>query len=470
MRNRHEYDACSSETPVHNGAGLQPFAARKRLSISASQDGRHVRKSSRQETLDAFRRVRSFSQELCQPLMPEDMVVQSMPDASPIRWHLAHTAWFFETFILRELQPQYRPFHEDFQYLFNSYYNAVGRQFTRADRGLLTRPSVQEVFSYRASVDDAIEDLILNADEKTWSSDICGLLEIGMHHEQQHQELMLTDVKHLFSRNPLAPAYLPADLASEPNESPPHDFVTFDEQLAWIGNEGSGFCFDNEFPRHRELVESFELGNRMVTCGEYLEFVEAGGYEKPEYWLSLGWQTVCDGQWRLPFYWFHERGDYFEFTLHGRQPLNLEAPASHISFFEADAYARWREARLPTESEWELASANRSTDGAFVESGAFHPQVACLTSGCIDAKAGDSKGLLQMMGDCWEWTSSPYVGYPGYRPPPGAVGEYNGKFMCNQFVLRGGSVATSLSHIRPTYRNFFPPEARWQFSGFRLAR
>jgi ergothioneine biosynthesis protein EgtB len=400
-----------------------------------------------------FSHVRRVSREICEPLQTEDFVVQSMPDASPTKWHLAHTSWFFEQFLLKPLLPGYRAFHPDFEYLFNSYYQSVGRMHERPQRGLLTRPTVAEVLQYREHVDEHMQKLfrVRPEDERLLS-----ISALGMNHEQQHQELMLTDIKHLFSRNPLLPAYRPGRDDSNDAAAPLH-FISFDGGIREIGASGKHFCFDNELPRHRTLVEPYALGDRLVTNGDYLEFIRDGGYRRPEFWLSDGWSTVQREGWTRPIYWMESLDR--EFTLHGLQPLRTAGPACHISFYEADAFARWAGARLPSEAEWELAAESLPVIGNLLSSGALHP-----TAG------GVQPGMKQMFGDVWEWTASPYVAYPGYQPPSGALGEYNGKFMCNQLVLRGGSCITPADHIRASYRNFFYADARWQFMGVRLAR
>lgn len=410
-----------------------------------------------------FRDVRRFSLELAAPLAPEDTVIQSMPDASPTRWHLAHITWFFETFILREAVAGYEPFHPDFIVLFNSYYNGVGEQFPRHLRGHVSRPALDEVKAYRRHVDAGVERLLAGAGEGQLAR-LAPLLEIGLHHEQQHQELMLTDIKHALSVNPLHPAYRAAQpVAGDPQNGSarPPGWRGYPEGVRWIGHDGAGFAFDNESPRHRVFCEAWEMADRLVANGEFLAFMEDGGYERPEHWLSLGWARACEEGWRAPLYWVREAGAWRQFTLWGLVPMDPHAPVCHVSYFEADAYARWAGARLPTEAEWETAAADAPRAGNFAEGARFHP---------LALEAVPAEAPAQMYGDVWEWTSSAYSAYPGYRPAPGAIGEYNGKFMCNQYVLRGGSCATSRSHIRPTYRNFFPPEARWQFSGIRLAR
>jgi ergothioneine biosynthesis protein EgtB len=402
----------------------------------------------------AFEHVRQRSVHLAEPLSPEDCCAQSMPDASPVKWHLAHTTWFFETFILepREAGQEggFQPFHPAFRVLFNSYYNGVGDKHPRPRRGLLTRPQLGEVLAYRANVDRRIARLL---DQNPDDRELAALVELGMQHEQQHQELILTDVKHLLAQNPLLPAYLDSPLgASEPAER--LSWVEFEGGLAEIGHTGRGFAFDNELPRHRQYLAPFALASRLVTNGEYLEFVEAGGYREPGLWLSEGWDKVAGGELRHPLYWRRiEDGNWREFTLHGEQALDPARPATHLSLYEADAYARWRGARLPTEAEWEFAARDVA--------------IAC---GDLHPRAAGGPGLTQMFGECWQWTSSSYAPYPGFAPAAGALGEYNGKFMVNQYVLRGSSCATPHGHARVSYRNFFPAGARWQFSGIRLAR
>jgi ergothioneine biosynthesis protein EgtB len=410
-----------------------------------------------------YRCVRDATERLAAPLAPEDCAAQSMPDASPVKWHLAHTSWFFETFVLEEALPRYRPFAAEYRVLFNSYYNAVGAQHPRPERGLLTRPPLEEVLAYRAHVD---RHLVAWLEAGRAAADRIAVVELGLQHEQQHQELILTDVKHLLSRNPLRPAYRaggPApERASSPRPAPALGFHRFEAGPRWIGTDGPGFHFDNEGPRHRQLVPAFELAARPVSQGEFAAFVEAGGYGDPAWWLSDGWATARAEGWAAPLYWERRDGGWWVFTLDGPRPLEDDAPVCHISFYEADAYARWAGARLPTELEWEVAAAGAPVDGNFVETGRLHPQPLGPAEG--------GGGPARLFGDVWEWTASPYVAYPGYRPATGALGEYNGKFMCNQIVLRGGSCVTPRDHVRATYRNFFPASARWQFSGLRLAR
>jgi len=418
--------------------------------------------SSRAEQLLArFHEVRNFTTRLCESLAPEDCVVQSMPDVSPTKWHLAHTTWFFETFVLKKWVTSYRAEVPQYAYLFNSYYNAAGDMHRRDLRGLISRPTVQETHRYRSSVDSYIDNLISRADEKLFA-EIEPIVILGIHHEQQHQELLITDIKHVFAQNPLYPVFRERKIDIVSANAAPMNFIDFEETTAEIGHAGSGFSYDNEGPRHRALVPAFSLASRPVANGEYLEFIDAGGYTRSEFWLSLGWMTVNEQRWQAPLYWIKRDGAWWNFTLSGFRPVDESEPVTHISYFEADAFANWSGARLPTEFEWERAAFDCPINGNFVESEKFHPQAAT-------APAQD-RHLAQIFGDVWEWTRSAYSPYPGYRAAPGALGEYNGKFMCNQYVLRGGSCATSRSHIRRTYRNFFQPEKRWQFTGIRLAR
>ena len=404
---------------------------------------------------ERYAQIRRATEALAEGLSAEDCALQSMPDASPVKWHLAHTSWFFETFVLESGVSAYRHFHPQFRMLFNSYYVAVGARHPRPERGLISRPSLEEVHAYRRHVDEHIARWLESAAAAPAALDI---FELGLHHEQQHQELILSDVKHLLSRNPLKPAYVAAS-APRRAEPSPLRWVSFPAGTGEIGHAGSAFAFDNEQPRHRVALTAFQLASRSVTNCEYLAFMQDGGYERPELWLSDGWDTCTAQQWRAPLYWQREADRWSVFTLRGVEDIDPNEPVCHVSYYEADAYARWARARLPTEAEWETAAAGLPVRGNFVESERFHP-----------AAFGRGGGLVQMYGDVWEWTGSAYLPYPGYRPAPGAVGEYNGKFMVNQFVLRGGSCATPRSHIRASYRNFFPPAARWQFSGIRLAR
>jgi len=375
-----------------------------------------------------FVEVRQFSVALAAPLSDEDCLGQSMPDASPVKWHLAHTTWFFETFILERFETGFRPFHEAFRVLFNSYYNGVGEKHPRPERGLVTRPSRAEVLAYRRDVDARMLALL----DAGAADEVAALVELGLQHEQQHQELIVTDVKHLLSRNPLAPVYRPD--AAMPAVAAGLHWVDFDAGVVSIGHDGPGFCFDNEMPRHRQFVERFALADRLVTNADYAAFIAAGGYDDPVYWLSEGWDWVRSNGINAPIYW---RGGQ-EFTLAGLRDLDPAMPVLHVSYFEASAYAAWAGARLPTEAEWEHAAG--------------------------------APGLRQMFGTAWQWTSSSYAPYPGFATAAGAIGEYNGKFMVNQYVLRGSSLATPAGHSRDTYRNFFPANARWQFTGIRLAR
>jgi ergothioneine biosynthesis protein EgtB len=391
----------------------------------------------------AYDEVRRYSLALAEPLSAEDQGVQSMPDASPTKWHLAHTTWFFETVVLKPHATAYRPFDERYAYLFNSYYEALGPRHARPQRGLLTRPALDEVHAYRRHVDEAVSALLDSADEQKLAA-VEPLITLGLHHEQQHQELMLTDILHAFSCNPLLPAYRPraAETAPRSLHSQPLEWLRQAGRVVSIGHKGSGFCFDNEGPRHEYLLRAYEIANRLVTCGEYAAFIADGGYARPECWLSDGWASVQREGWTAPIYWVRADdagpGNWRVFGLSGLHALDPDAPVSNLSFYEAAAYAQWAGARLPTEFEWEAAF--------------------------------DAPGIEQMTGHVWQWTRSSYDPYPGFRPLPGVAAEYNGKFMVGQQVLRGGSIATPPGHTRRTYRNFFPPAARWQFTGVRLVR
>jgi ergothioneine biosynthesis protein EgtB len=409
----------------------------------------------RSALLARYHEVRRTTERLCAPLSPEDQVVQAMPDVSPTKWHQAHVSWFFDTFLLEPELAGYAPRHPAYRVLFNSYYNGVGPQFSRPDRGHLSRPSVTEVQAYRAWVDDGIAALV----ERTPAARLAALvplLELGLHHEQQHQELILTDIKYNLGVNPLHPAY---HAVTPPRGTPPPrpGWAAHAGGLQPVGHAGEGFAFDNEGPRHTVFLQPFRLADRLVTNGEYLSFIEAGGYGTAPLWLSEGWRTVQERGWQAPLYWARRDGAWWTQTLSGLLPLDPHAPLAHVSYFEADAYARWRQARLPTEQEWEHAARDAPVRGNLQDTGIFHPLPISVTGGD------------QTFGDVWEWTQSAYTPYPGYRAVPGAVGEYNGKFMVSQLVLRGGSCVTPASHIRASYRNFFPPDARWQFSGIRLA-
>jgi ergothioneine biosynthesis protein EgtB len=413
--------------------------------------------------------VRTVSVALCAPLETEDYVVQSMPDASPMKWHLAHTTWFFEQFVLLPHLPAYRVFDEQFGFLFNSYYETVGPRHRRPERGLLTRPTVAEVCAYREHVDANVDRLLAT---RGADPELAGLIELGLQHEQQHQELILMDLKHLLSCNPLKPVYRvrppvrPLSRTGGGEVKP--TFHEFPEGIYEIGHAGENFCFDNETPRHRSYLQPFALAHRLVTNAEFAEFIRTGGYRRPELWMSDGWATVQALEWDRPIYWSESLDA--EFTLAGERRLEPDAPVSHVSWYEADAFARWADARLPTEAEWEVVASRQPARGNFMESELFHPQ-AWIESDPASRIADRAAGApAQMFGDLWEWTGSPYSSYPGYQPLRGALGEYNGKFMVNQLVLRGGSCATPRSHIRATYRNFFYPHMRWQFSGIRLAK
>lgn len=399
---------------------------------------------------EQYQSVRRHSLALAAPLSAEDSCAQSMPDASPVKWHLAHTSWFFETFVLERFEPEFRPHHPAFRVLFNSYYNGVGDKHPRPQRGLLTRPSLDEVLAYRDDVDRRMTKLLSRPVDAT----LMDLVTVGLHHEQQHQELILTDVKHLLSMNPLLPAYR-SDGFEVTSDAAPIAWHAFDAGVVEIGHAGEGFCFDNEQPRHRQFVEAFVLASRLVSNREFLAFVEDGGYEESALWLSEGWDWVRANGIAHPLYWRRDGDEWTEFTLHGSQPLDPGRPAVHLSFFEADAYARWAGARLPTEAEWEVAASGAGID---------------CCDGLHPLPLPQGRALSQLFGSVWQWTLSSYAPYPGYRPQKGAIGEYNGKFMANQYVLRGSSCATPPGHARLTYRNFFPATARWQFSGIRLAK
>ncbi|NBC48732.1 MAG: ergothioneine biosynthesis protein EgtB [Gammaproteobacteria bacterium] len=406
----------------------------------------------------AYSRVRAFTEQLCEPLEIEDYVLQTAVEASPPKWHLAHVSWFFETFLLRPFLPGYQAFNPAYAHLFNSYYEQTEAGFwPRPERGLLSRPTVAEVYDYRRHVDEAMMRL-LNACPPEHEATVRARIEIGLNHEQQHQELLMTDIKYNLAYNPLRPAYR-ADLPATPQREPsPLTFSRFEGGLHWFGAEGDGFAYDNESPRHQRFLEPFQLADRLVTNAEYQAFVDAGGYRDPALWLSDGWAQIQSQGWQAPLYWEQLDGQWHETTLAGRRPLNPAEPVCHVSYFEAEAYARWAGRRLPSEFEWEHAAAGRPVSGQFADAGRFHPQ-----------PAAGGEPLEQLFGDCWEWTASAYLPYPRYRAVDGALGEYNGKFMSGQMVLRGGSCATSASHARATYRNFFYPHERWQFKGIRLA-
>ncbi|RZK19992.1 MAG: ergothioneine biosynthesis protein EgtB [Hymenobacter sp.] len=419
-----------------------------------------------------YQAVRTQSVALVQPLLPEDTVVQPSLDVSPPKWHLAHTTWFWETMLLKQFVPEYELFHPDYAFLFNSYYNSLGSRVNRADRGTLSRPPLADVYRYRAYVDKHMAALLARLDELPASA--TELVELGLHHEQQHQELLATDIKYILSTNPLAPGYLSnAQLAISTEQLnlascsvPEVAWLAVPGGIYPIGHQQAGFSFDNELPVHETLLAPFELQNRLVTNGEFLQFIEAGGYRQFQFWLGEGWDLANRAGWQAPLYWSQTAaGEWLRYGPTGLVPLQLAAPVSHISFYEADAYAQWAGARLPTEAEWETAAryfGAASLGGNWLENGHFDPQPLPATA--------DPTQCHQLLGDCWEWTYSPYHPYPGYQRAAGALGEYNGKFMINQLVLRGGSCATPESHIRLTYRNFFHADKRWQYTGLRLAR
>ncbi len=401
---------------------------------------------------ERFLRARAESESLVLPLSSEDQTVQTMADVSPTKWHLAHTTWFFDVFILEAFEPGYKPFHPAYRYLFNSYYNGVGPQYFRPQRGHLSRPGVAEIRAYRSQVTERVASLL-----ESWSeaapAEAASLIELGINHEQQHQELIVTDIKHVLGGNPLHPVYEAPSGLRAVEEAPALRWRAFKGGLVAIGHDGPGFAFDNEGPRHTVWLEPFRLATRPVTCGEYLEFMADGGYHRPELWLSAGWATAQERHWQAPLYWERDGESWSLYTLGGFRPVIASEVLSHVSFFEAAAFAKWAGKRLPTEFEWEIAARGVAEDGNFADSRLFHP-----------ARASE-----RMFGDVWKWTASAYLPYPGYREVDGPVGEYNGKFMASQMVLRGGSAATPAGHTRVTYRNFFPPDARWQFSGLVLA-
>jgi len=399
-----------------------------------------------------FRRIRSLSLELTAPLTTEDQVVQTLPEVSPTKWHLAHVTWFFEHFCLEQRLASYRPFDDRFHFLFNSYYQTLGKMQSRPQRGLLSRPTVEEIHRYRHYVDDAVISML----ETHWEDpELAFLIALGLHHEQQHQELMLTDIKHVFFNNPMFPAY--GRRAASTDSNTDLGFRAYPGGQFEIGAGEVDFCFDNETPRHTVLLQDYGLADRLVTNEEYRQFIEDRGYEDPAIWLADGWATIREQDWNRPLYWSDDCAR--EFTLGGWQDLELHAPVTHVSYYEADAFARWAGTRLPTEAEWEVAASKAPVQGNFLESGFLSP-----------VPSNKNQRPSQMYGDAWEWTASPYDSYPGFKPLAGSLGEYNGKFMCNQMVVRGGSCVTQLEHIRASYRSFFYPHDRWQFLGFRLAR
>jgi ergothioneine biosynthesis protein EgtB len=439
------------------GGGKQVVSGHRTVAMSTTTSHTQLALAER------FFAARRRTQALCGPLTPEDMMVQSCPEASPAKWHLAHTAWFFESFILREFLTGYRTFNDDFPWLFNSYYRSFAEFPEKRLRSSFSRPRLEEVLRYREHVDEGVGRLL----ETNPEPEVLRRVELGVNHEEQHQELLLTDILHAFFTNPLRPAYVNAEpcCLEEGQKVGAPRYAEFAGRLVKVGMSGAGFCYDNELPRHRVWLERYALADRLVTNGEYAEFIADGGYEKPELWLSAGWDAVEQHKWRAPLYWSGKVGDWSLFTLRGELQLAQMAPVSHVSYYEADAFARWAGKRLPTEVEWEAAAEGQPVCGNLMDSGKL--MAAPVDSSQQDQGFGQSCG--QMYGDCWEWTASAYLGYPGFEPLAGSLGEYNGKFMSGQMVLRGGSCATPQAHIRSSYRNFFSPETRWQFSGIRLA-
>jgi ergothioneine biosynthesis protein EgtB len=418
----------------------------------------HAAGYERDALIKAFLATRAQTEKLCETLETEDYVVQSVSDVSPPKWHLAHTTWFFENFVLDPNDSGYERFHPMYHYLFNSYYNLAGKYHPRVKRGILSRPTVSQIYDYRKQVTESTASLLERANEELLQT-LGDVVTLGINHEQQHQELLVTDIKHILWCNPLEPVY--RERMIEPSQGPaPLGWIESQGGLHEIGFEGDGFHFDNELPRHKTYLEDYRIANRLVTNGEYLEFIADGGYQRPELWLSDGWYTVNEERWDCPMYWEERDGEWWNFTLSGMRKVDPNEPVVHVSHYEADAFARWAGKRLPTEPEWEHAATGMPHEGNFVDDERYHPVPATLDGG---------EASKQFFGDVWEWTSSAYLPYPGFEPLPGAIGEYNGKFMSSQMVLRGGSCATPKNHIRDTYRNFFQPNLRWQFMGFRLA-
>lgn len=419
----------------------------------------------RTKLIEQFHQVRRASEDICRPLITEDYVVQSIEDVSPPKWHLGHMSWFYEQVVLDRFLDNYCPINRDLFWVFNSYYESFGERVMRVKRGTLSRPSVQEVYDYRRAVDERMAEFINSVGEDQLPA-VQNLLILGLNHEQQHQELLISDIKHILCVNPLRPAYTRDTAPIEPSDPPPLSFIGYSGGVHEIGARGDGFSYDNERPRHEVLLRDFKIADRLVTCGEFLKFIEAGGYHDADLWLSDAWALISEEKWEQPWYWEKVDGHWHIGTLTGFRPLNPAEPACHLNYFEAAAYARWAGRRLPTEAEWEVAAASlaeNTPEGNFLDSGRFHP----VPLG--DESHRPTSGPAQMFGDVWEWTASAYLPYPGYVQERGPLGEYNGKFMMNQMVCRGGSCATPRSHFRPTYRNFFQPEKRWQFTGFRLA-
>jgi len=437
---------------------LIPHRNEKKMNTHSLKTGTPQQTAPRPGTFTRYQSIRQAGLRLVEGLSDADTTVQSMPDASPVKWHLAHTTWFFEAVVLQPHLQGFENFDDAFHYLFNSYYEALGPRHLRPRRGMLTRPSLERVQEYRAHVDEAMGRLLA---ENSTSDEIVDLIELGLNHEQQHQELLLTDLLHLFAQNPLNPEYRPPIPLPLPNApSLEKTWTRFDGAIYQVGHGGDGFAFDCEGPFHDTLLLPFELANRPVSISEWISFIDDGGYENPLLWLSDGWACVQNERWTAPLYWEKRDKQWWGMTLRGIQPVNVDAPVSHISYFEADAYARWAGCRLATEFEWETAATELDVTGQFADNGLYRP----LPS------TGEDHCLTQMFGDVWEWTSSPYIAYPGFEPLPGVASEYNGKFMSGQFVLKGGSCVTPQGHVRASYRNFFYPHQRWQFSGLRLAR
>lgn len=411
-----------------------------------------------QTLIERYAEVRGYTEALAQPLSPEDQTVQSMPDVSPTKWHRAHVSWFFETFVLADHEPGFERFHDEYWFLFNSYYEAIGPRYNRPMRGVISRPGAHDVGVYRRDVDERMRNLLERVDDGTLTK-IAPTIELGFHHEQQHQELLLMDIKHVLSLNPLQPVY--AGRPETGGVAGPLGWREYDGGLVEVGHDGSGFGFDNEMPLHQQYLAPYRLADRLVTNGEWLAFIADDGYRRPELWLSDGWSRVNNEGWEAPFYWSQRDGQWFEHTLTGTHPVDPELPVCHVSHYEADAYATWAGKRLPTEAEWEHAARGEEHAGT--------PNLADRTSWHPRAAGEPTGGLRQLYGDCWEWTSSAYLPYPGFRPAAGAIGEYNGKFMSGQMVLRGGCALTPPGHVRASYRNFFPPGARWPVTGVRLA-